>query len=185
MLKVQLWNSDMLLTTAQVEGLHLFIDEHLSRHGQESITQMVERIRSATRLRFPTRHNDAVTLFEALGYKIGHPTTKAGKPQPYKWVVLPRERGVDEPSPQDEPEANEAEMRRARQRVAKMDDGTLAVMIKRMKLAQAGDPALLAGAKAQVQKVRGYPVTDDRLNRGIATLMKVALAEAGRRNLEV
>jgi|HubBroStandDraft_6_1064221.scaffolds.fasta_scaffold3283375_1 hypothetical protein len=84
---ISLWNSDLALTDAQVDLLQGYILDHLAAcpTGRQSVSHLVSVIRDhifddtlgPVYIRFPTNHNDAMTTFKVLGFKVeGVPNAK-------------------------------------------------------------------------------------------------------------
>jgi hypothetical protein len=68
-----------------------YILNHLSKTplGAQSISYLVECIRSDTRIKFPTNHSFAMDVFEALGFSVkqGLQIDPRRKAKHYSWAV--------------------------------------------------------------------------------------------------
>lgn len=79
-MKIQLWNSTLTITDSQRKTLESYILDWLAKcpKEREAVSYLVQNIRIDTKLSFPTRYNDAMRVFEALGFKIEQPPAKNG-----------------------------------------------------------------------------------------------------------
>ena len=71
MLKVQGFSKEFIFTEATKEEMLNYILNHLAKcpNGEESLSFLIDCIRSDTKINFPTLPANALSIFEALGFK--------------------------------------------------------------------------------------------------------------------
>jgi hypothetical protein len=88
-MEIRLWNSNLAVSDSQVEKLQDFILNYLAsrKDGKESVSHLIQCVRENARFRMPTGHSDAMTFFEALGFKIEKLTKKDNPRIVRAWFV--------------------------------------------------------------------------------------------------
>ena len=83
---IKLWNRELVISPNQEKVLQDYILDHIARHeavgNKVAVSYLKDDVRTYTRLAFPTAYNDAVTMFEALGFTVSRTSTKSGRAGP-------------------------------------------------------------------------------------------------------
>jgi hypothetical protein len=82
---------NLIIQDSAVESLQSYILDRLSKTpmGAESVSYLVDCIRTDTRINFPTNHSFASDVFEALGFTVkqGLQIDPRRKAKQFSWAV--------------------------------------------------------------------------------------------------